>query len=61
MDIIFKAIVGSQAYGTNVPGSDTDIKGVYIQIESSGLPSHADRGELLKLVTKIRKQFWKKQ
>lgn len=29
--IIFKCIVGSQAYGTNVEGSDIDIKGVYIQ------------------------------
>lgn len=29
--IIFKAIVGSQAYGTNTPESDIDIKGVYIQ------------------------------
>lgn len=29
--IIFKTIVGSQAYGTNVEGSDIDIKGVYIQ------------------------------
>lgn len=31
MKIIFEAIVGSQAYGTNVEGSDIDIKGVYIQ------------------------------
>lgn len=30
-NIIFKAIVGSQAYGTNLPTSDTDIKGVYQQ------------------------------
>lgn len=29
--IIFKTIVGSQAYGTAVEGSDIDIKGVYIQ------------------------------
>lgn len=29
--LIFKAIVGSQAYGTNTPDSDIDIKGVYIQ------------------------------
>lgn len=29
--VIFKTIVGSQAYGTNVEGSDIDIKGVYIQ------------------------------
>lgn len=30
--IIFKAIVGSRAFGTNIKGSsDTDIKGVYIQ------------------------------
>ena len=29
--IIFKAIVGSQAYGTNTSESDTDIKGIYIQ------------------------------
>lgn len=31
MNIIFKAIVGSQAYGTNTLGSDTDYKGVYVQ------------------------------
>ena len=31
MRIIFKAIVGSQAYGTNTVGSDTDFKGVYVQ------------------------------
>ena len=31
MNIIFKAIVGSQAYGTNTTGSDTDFKGVYVQ------------------------------
>ncbi len=31
MNIIFKAIVGSQAYGTNTAGSDTDFKGVYVQ------------------------------
>lgn len=30
-DIIFKAIVGSHAHGTNIPESDIDIKGVYIQ------------------------------
>lgn len=29
--IIFEAISGSHAYGTNVPGSDTDIRGVFIQ------------------------------
>lgn len=29
--ILFKAIVGSQAYGTNTPESDIDIKGIYIQ------------------------------
>lgn len=29
-DIIFKALVGSRAYGTNVEGSDYDYKGVYI-------------------------------
>lgn len=29
--IIFKAIVGSRAFGTNVEGSDSDIKGIYIQ------------------------------
>ena len=28
---LFKAIVGSQAYGTNTPTSDIDIKGIYIQ------------------------------
>lgn len=31
MKIIFEGIVGSQAYGTNTPESDIDIKGVYIQ------------------------------
>ena len=30
-NIIFKAIVGSQAYGTNMPTSDVDHKGIYIQ------------------------------
>ncbi len=29
--MIFKAVVGSQSYGTNVVGSDVDYKGVYIQ------------------------------
>lgn len=29
--IIFKAVVGSQSYGTSTPESDIDIKGVYIQ------------------------------
>ena len=29
--ILLKAIVGSQAYGTNTPQSDTDVKGVYLQ------------------------------
>lgn len=29
--MIFKAIVGSQSYGTATPESDTDYKGVYIQ------------------------------
>lgn len=31
--IIFKAIVGSQSYGTSIPTSDIDIKGVYMQNE----------------------------
>lgn len=30
-NIIFKAKVGSHAYGTNIEGSDEDFKGVYIQ------------------------------
>ena len=30
-NIIFECIVGSQAYGTAIPTSDVDIKGVYIQ------------------------------
>lgn len=30
-NIIFKALVGSHAYGTNVEGSDKDYKGVFIQ------------------------------
>lgn len=29
--IIFSAIMGSQAYGTSLPTSDTDIRGVFIQ------------------------------
>jgi len=29
--IIFKGIVGSQAYGTNIPTSDIDYKGIYSQ------------------------------
>ena len=29
-NIVFKALVGSRAYGTNVEGSDYDFKGVYI-------------------------------
>ena len=32
--IIFRAIVGSQSYGTSIPTSDIDIKGVYIQDEA---------------------------
>jgi predicted nucleotidyltransferase len=31
MRILFKAIVGSHAHGTNIEGSDQDIKGVYLQ------------------------------
>lgn len=31
--IIYKGIVGSQAYGTSIPTSDIDYKGVYIQSE----------------------------
>ena len=29
--LIFKAIVGSQSYGTSTPSSDIDYKGVYMQ------------------------------
>ena len=29
--IIFKALVGSHSYGTNIEGSDMDYKGVFIQ------------------------------
>ncbi|MFW6311925.1 MAG: DNA polymerase beta superfamily protein, partial [Nanoarchaeota archaeon] len=29
--IIFEAIMGSRAYGTAMPNSDTDIRGVFIQ------------------------------
>ena len=29
--LLFKTIVGSQAYGTSIPTSDVDFKGVYIQ------------------------------
>lgn len=28
---LLKAIVGSKAYGTNIPQSDIDIKGIYLQ------------------------------
>lgn len=31
MNIIYKTIVGSQAYGTSIPTSDIDIKGIYVQ------------------------------
>ena len=31
MNLIFKTIVGSQAYGTATPTSDVDYKGIYIQ------------------------------
>lgn len=31
MNKIYECVVGSQAYGTNLPNSDTDIKGVYCQ------------------------------
>lgn len=30
-NLIFKTIVGSQAYGTSTPASDIDFKGVYVQ------------------------------
>ena len=30
-EIIFKTLVGSHSYGTNIEGSDEDFKGVYIQ------------------------------
>ena len=30
-EILFKTIIGSQAYGTNIEGSDIDHKGVFIQ------------------------------
>lgn len=36
-NIIFKTIVGSHAYGTNIEGSDKDIKGIYIQSPESVL------------------------
>ena len=29
--IVFSAIMGSHAYGTNLPTSDTDIRGIFIQ------------------------------
>lgn len=37
LDIIFKVLVGSHAYGTNIEGSDEDFKGVYIQSPESVL------------------------
>lgn len=30
-NIIFRTVVGSRAYGTNIETSDTDYKGVYLQ------------------------------
>ncbi len=30
-NIIFKALVGSHSYGTNIEGSDKDFKGIFIQ------------------------------
>ncbi len=36
-DIIFKVLVGSHAYGTNIEGSDEDIKGIYIQSPEDNL------------------------
>ena len=29
--ILFEAVSGSRAYGTNLPHSDTDLKGVFMQ------------------------------
>jgi predicted nucleotidyltransferase len=48
--IIFKAIVGSQAYGTNNENSDIDIKGVYIQDidEVSGFKTYKPQIEISK-------------
>ena len=34
-NIIFKALVGSHAYGTNIEGSDFDYKGIYLQSPES--------------------------
>lgn len=33
-NIIYETLVGSHVYGTNIPTSDIDIKGVYVQPES---------------------------
>lgn len=38
-DIIFKCIVGSHAHGTNIEGSDIDIKGIYLQSPENVLES----------------------
>ena len=38
-NIIFKALVGSHSYGTNVEGSDMDYKGVFIQTPEDVLVS----------------------
>jgi len=35
ISIIFKTIIGSHAHGTNIEGSDVDIKGIYIQSPES--------------------------
>lgn len=49
MNYIFKAVVGSQSYGTSIPTSDTDYKGVYMQSEDEllgfGYKEQIDHGK----------------
>lgn len=46
---IFKAVVGSQSYGTSIPTSDIDYKGVYMQTEDEllgfGYKEQIDHGK----------------
>jgi len=49
MNYIFKAVVGSQSYGTSIPTSDVDYKGVYMQTEEEllgfGYKEQIDHGK----------------
>ena len=36
--VIFSCVAGSRAYGTQIPGSDEDIRGLYVVPSTSYLP-----------------------